>query len=282
MLFCLNRKAVNHQPVIKKLTCHNGQWNKEIPSCPFDSEYKPGDKKDDERVTKPEHFEQLENKEIKADCELIVSDKDLNIFYQGKPVGNGHHVKHGDDIMLSCLHGKAVNHQPVIKKLTCHNGQWNKEIPSCHFDSESQCTIHKLYEILPSEVLPKSNKAHYERGEEVEVYCYKPGYFISGQKTVWCSSEGYWHPSDLKCEQGCKFLEPEPTSTVIISNPKPYYRFGEKMVLACPEGQYLENGIHTIVCLSPIWSDTFLPSCLNIEDLGVINKNTRQGKVNIQ
>ncbi|XP_076319829.1 uncharacterized protein LOC143230324 isoform X6 [Tachypleus tridentatus] len=257
MLFCLQRKTVNNQPIFKKVTCHNGQWNMEIPSCPFDS---------DEEYEEQIIVEQNRNKQAREDCELVTSDKDLKIFHQGKPVGEGHQVKNGDDIMLFCLHEKTLNNEPVIKKVTCHNGQWNTEIPSCSFDSESQCTIHKLYDILPSGIIPRFIKDNYKRGEEVEVYCNNPGYFISGQKTVWCSPKGHWHQTDLKCEQGCKLLEPGPTSTIIILNRKPYYRFGEKMVLACPQGQYLENGVHSIVCLSPIWSDEFLPSCVDTED----------------
>ncbi|XP_076319839.1 uncharacterized protein LOC143230324 isoform X7 [Tachypleus tridentatus] len=257
MLFCLQGKTVNNQAIFKKVTCHNGQWNTEILSCPFNS---------DEEYEEQIIVEQNRNKQAREDCELVTSDKDLKIFHQGKPVGEGHQVKNGDDIMLFCLHEKTLNNEPVIKKVTCHNGQWNTEIPSCSFDSESQCTIHKLYDILPSGIIPRFIKDNYKRGEEVEVYCNNPGYFISGQKTVWCSPKGHWHQTDLKCEQGCKLLEPGPTSTIIILNRKPYYRFGEKMVLACPQGQYLENGVHSIVCLSPIWSDEFLPSCVDTED----------------
>ncbi|XP_013784841.1 uncharacterized protein LOC106468934, partial [Limulus polyphemus] len=101
----------------------------------YNEESKHDDKKDVQTTTIPERPEPHENKWDKKYCELVTSDKDLHVFYQGKPVKNGHRVKDGGDIMLFCLHGKTENHQPVVKKLICHNGQWNKKIPSCPFDS---------------------------------------------------------------------------------------------------------------------------------------------------
>ncbi|XP_013784842.1 sushi, von Willebrand factor type A, EGF and pentraxin domain-containing protein 1-like [Limulus polyphemus] len=117
------------------IKCNFGEWTGLLESCRPES--KPEDKKDDEMTTITQCPEPDENKWEKKYCELMTSDKDLHVYYQGKLVKNGHCIKDGGDIMLFCLHGKTVNHQLVVKKLICHNGQWNKEIPSCPFDSES-------------------------------------------------------------------------------------------------------------------------------------------------
>ncbi|XP_076319743.1 uncharacterized protein LOC143230312 isoform X2 [Tachypleus tridentatus] len=146
---------------------------------------------------------------------------------------------------------------------TCMNTrQWSQNVPVCQTRG-SQCSAQKLYEAIPAEITPKLEKEIYEIGEEVEVFCHNPGSFIVGNKIVLCSPKGHWNVQKLTCEKGCEPLQPASGSPIIITNPKPFYHFGESMILSCPEGHQLENGIFRVMCLAPIWSQNSLPNCIS-------------------
>ncbi|XP_076339492.1 complement factor H-like isoform X2 [Tachypleus tridentatus] len=148
------------------------------------------------------------------------------------------------------------------QRLTCQDdGRWSGIPPACIHGSK--CKVETLYKELPPDITPNVTKMFYDTNEEVDVFCHNEEFIIVEPTAVYCLAGGNWHVPELKCERGCRPLRSSPGSSVIIKNPKPYYLFGEAMILECPEGQYVENNVFQIICLSFTWSQSSLPNCVN-------------------
>ncbi|XP_078263870.1 complement factor H-like isoform X2 [Rhinoraja longicauda] len=152
--------------------------------------------------------------------------------------------RHGESLQVNCAHGFKLQGDATIQ---CRDAEWtfDRSFPACN---ELGCVEPPT--IDNGDFNPK--KTRYDQNEVVSYACLE-GYYLSGESSLRCDSNGW--PDTPKCiNMQSRCSDPHPTVEHGITTNKASYKVSYK----CRHG-YIIDGSEVVICDGGKWSQP--PTC---------------------
>ncbi|KAM9148116.1 complement receptor type 1 isoform 21-T23 [Pangshura tecta] len=159
-----------------------------------------------------------------------------------------------DIVVFECNPGYTLSGSPEAQ---CQDdGRWDPPVPVCERSKLLQCpSPPAITNGKPS----GQDLAVFTSGMSVNYSC-EPGYSLTGQASIYCTTSGMWSPPPPRCEE-VLCIAPEIQHGRKIAGRGPVYRPRDTVRFECDPG-YTLNGSRQIQCRDEGTWDPPVPACI--------------------